>query len=158
MEEMPSDALFFAGAPKYLRTDPTFFRTSLDTYRVRSGDTRNVWYQVYSRLESSGHESESADQFAEPLTEEWRRVYLRPPPRLDPRVIALTQRIFGAENAPAAQARLIENYLRTRYSYTLELPPSEPVDPLAFFLLHREKGHVGYFASATAALLRVVSR
>ncbi len=157
MDEMASDALFFAGAPQYLRIDSTVFRNSLDNYRVRFGDTRNVWYQVYSRLESSGHESESADQFAEPLTEEWRRVYLRPPPRLDPRVIALTQRIVGAEKSPAAEARLIENYLRTRYGYTLELPPSEPVDPLAFFLLHRKKGHCEYFASAMAVMLRVVS-
>src|SRR5260370_1059761 len=153
MDEMASDALFFAGAPQYLRIDSTVFRNSLDNYRVRFGDTRNVWYQVYSRLESSGHESESADQFAEPLTEEWRRVYLRPPPRLDPRVIALTQRIVGAEKSPAAEARLIENYLRTRYGYTLELPPSEPVDPLAFFLLHRKKGHSEYFTSSIAPIL-----
>ncbi len=50
----------------------------------------------------------------------------------------------------------MENYLRTHFGYTLELPPSEPEDPLAFFLFHRKKGHCEYFASAMAVMLRVV--
>ena len=156
MDEMASDALFFAGSPQYLRIDSTVFRNSLDNYRIRFGDARSVWYQVYSRLETSGRENESADEFAEPLTTEWRKVYLQRPPRLDPRVIALTQKIVGAEKSPAIEARLIENYLRTHYGYTLELPPAEPLDPLAFFLLHRKKGHCEYFASAMAVMLRIV--
>jgi hypothetical protein len=69
----------------------------------------------------------------------------------------LTQTIVGGEAAPAAQARMLENYLRSNYGYTLELPKTEPDDPLAFFLFHRRKGHCEYFASALAVMLRVVN-
>ncbi len=50
----------------------------------------------------------------------------------------------------------MENYLRSTYGYTLELPKVEPDDPLAFFLFHRKKGHCEYFASAMAVMLRVL--
>ena len=48
----------------------------------------------------------------------------------------------------------MENYLRTHFGYTLELPAVEPADPLAFFLFHRKKGHCEYFASSMAVMLR----
>ena len=64
--------------------------------------------------------------------------------------------VSGTDPSAAIQARRMENYLRTHYGYTLELPPSEPEDPLAFFLFHRKKGHCEYFASAMAVMLRVL--
>jgi hypothetical protein len=51
---------------------------------------------------------------------------------------------------------LVKNYLLTHYDYTLELPPTEPADPLAFFLFHRKKGHCEYFASSMAVMLRML--
>ncbi len=44
----------------------------------------------------------------------------------------------------------------SHYEYTLELPPVEPADPLAFFLFHRKKGHCEYFASSMAVMLRMI--
>ncbi|HEX4594961.1 MAG TPA: transglutaminase domain-containing protein, partial [Bryobacteraceae bacterium] len=84
-----------------------------------------------------------------------RRDYLQLP-ALDPQVGELAQRIVGAEASPIIEARLIEQYLRTHFGYTLELPATEPPDPIADFLFRRKKGHCEYFASAMAVMLRTV--
>jgi transglutaminase-like putative cysteine protease len=156
LEEMASDALFFAGTAEYLRIDSTVFRNSLDNYRVRFSDSHNLSYQVYSRVEPPLRENDVSVDFIEPLRQEWRSVYLRLPNHVDVRIGKLAKDIVGVERSPAKQARLVENYLRSNYGYTLELPQAEPADPLAFFLLHRKKGHCEYFASSMAVLLRLI--
>ena len=157
MNDLASDALFFAGSPQFLRIDSPIVRRPFDNYSVQYADLRNIWYQAYSRLDPPLRDvdllAENKEQPA-PLSDSLRSVYLQLP-RLDPRIIALTRRVVGAETAPGSEARLIEDHLRTRYAYTLELPPTEPEDPLAFFLFHRKKGHCEYFASAMAVMLRV---
>lgn len=53
--------------------------------------------------------------------------------------------------------RLIQDYLRSKYSYTLELAPPKPgQDPVDFFLFERKKGHCEYFASAMVLMCRSV--
>ena len=151
LNEAASDALFFAGSPQFLRIDSTVIRHAPDNYSVRFGDSQNIWYQVYSRLDSPGDVAPSSQT----LSPAWRKMYLQLP-HIDPRIVELTQTIVGAESSPAAQARLIEKYLHTHYGYTLELPPSEPADPLSFFLFHRRKGHCEYFASAMTVMLRTL--
>lgn len=153
--ELSGDALFFAGTPQYLRIDSPVFRNSLDNFRVRLSDSHNIWYQVYSRLELPAPDLEAADAFVDPLTREWRAVYLQLP-RIDPRVSDLAREIVRGDSSPAVQARLVERYLRTHYGYTLELPQFEPADPLAYFLFHRKKGHCEYFASSMAVMLRAL--
>ncbi|HEV8038591.1 MAG TPA: transglutaminaseTgpA domain-containing protein [Bryobacteraceae bacterium] len=153
--EMSGDALFFAGTPQYLRIDSLVFRNSLDNFRVRLSDAHNIWYQVYSRLELPSPDLDTANEFVEPLTREWRGIYLQLP-RTDPRVGELAHEITRGELSPFVQARLVEKYLRTRYGYTLELPQFEPADPLAYFLFHRKKGHCEYFASSMAVMLRLL--
>jgi len=156
LDEMASEALFFAGAAEYLRIDSPVYRNSLDNYRVRFSDSHSINYQVYSRLEPLLRENDASVDFVEPLRREWRGVYLQLPVFVDPRIGKLAKEIVGAEQSPAKQARRMENYLRSNYGYTLELPSSEPADPLAFFLLHRKKGHCEYFASSMAVMLRLI--
>jgi transglutaminase-like putative cysteine protease len=151
--EMSGDALFFAGTPQYLRIDSLVFRNSLDNFRVRLSDAHNIWYQVYSRLELPSPDLGIEDAFVDPLTREWRALYLQLP-RIDLRVGELAREVVRGELAPAVEARLVEKYLRTHYGYTLELPQFEPADPLAYFLFHRKKGHCEYFASSMAVMLR----
>lgn len=155
LDELASDTLFFAGTPQYLRIDSAVFRNSLDNYRVRFSDAHNVWYQVYSRLEAPARNGDFPEQIVEPLTQEWRSIYLQLP-QIDPRIPVLARKITGAEPARSLQARLIEKYLRTHYGYTLELPQFEPSDPLAYFLFQRKKGHCEYFASSMAVMLRAI--
>lgn len=156
LNELATDALFFAGSPQYLRIDSPVRRTWSDNYHVSMGDPQGVWYQVYSRLDPPARPEDQTQEWAEPLLPLERRHYLELPRSLDPRIDDLARKIVGTEKNPAVEARLIENYLRRNYGYTLELPPSEPADPLSFFLFHRKKGHCEYFASSMAVMLRIV--
>jgi len=79
--------------------------------------------------------------------------YLEVPASLDPRVAALATQIRGAETNPLRVARKLEAYLRTSYSYTLELP-GELEDPLSEFLFVQKAGHCEHFATALAVFLR----
>src|SRR5215510_9968583 len=47
-------------------------------------------------------------------------------PQLDPRVKGLAEQITERASMPAEKAATIENYLRSHYGYTLQLPRTEP--------------------------------
>ena len=155
LNELGSDTLFFAGTPQFLRIDSLVTRRPFENYTVQYGEARNIWYQVYSRVDLPFRDSRDADEIVDPLPDAVRKLYLQLP-RLDPRIPELAHNIVGAENSPGAEARRIENYLRTHFGYTLQSPPVEPADPLSFFLFHRKKGHCEYFASAMAIMLRTL--
>lgn len=54
-------------------------------------------------------------------------------------------------------ASAIEDYLRERFSYTLEIrAPRRGQDPIEWFLLEERRGHCEYFASAMTAMCRSV--
>jgi transglutaminase-like putative cysteine protease len=154
LSDLAQDALFFAGSPQYLRIDSLVVRRPYGNYSAQFSDSRTVSYQVYSHLDSPAAAREPA--LVDPLPSDAREVYLRLP-RLDPRIRQLTENIVHGQPSPVARARALENYLRSNYGYTLELPKTEPEDPLAFFLFHRKKGHCEYFASALAVMLRVAN-
>src|SRR5215470_8314739 len=75
-------------------------------------------------------------------------------PAIDSRVMALAERVTEKAATPAEKAAAIENYLRAHYKYTLQLPRTQPADPIANFLFERREGHCEYFASAMAVMLR----
>ena len=154
LSDLAQDALFFAGSPQYLRIDSMVVRRPFGNYSAQFSEARTVSYQVYSRLDSQAPAADPS--LVEPLSADAREAYLQLP-RLDPRIRDLTKNIVGAEASPAAQAILLQKYLRANYGYTLELPKVEPDDPLAFFLFHRRKGHCEYFASSMAVMLRVLA-
>src|SRR5262249_28622476 len=83
-----------------------------------------------------------------------RRLYLDLP-RLDPRIPALARSVSEPSESNYDRARKIEDYLSSKYGYTLDLPGPRP-DPLAYFLFERKKGHCEYFASAMAVMLRSI--
>lgn len=57
----------------------------------------------------------------------------------------------------AAAARVFETYLRTNFSYTLDIAAPPPgVDPTEWFIFEEGRGHCEYFASALAGLCRAV--
>jgi hypothetical protein len=55
------------------------------------------------------------------------------------------------------KASALENYLRSHYGYTLQLPQTPPRDPIANFLFVRREGHCEYFASTMAVMLRTIN-
>jgi len=77
-------------------------------------------------------------------------------PDLDPRIKPLAEQITGKATGPREKAAAIENYLKTHFEYTLQLPSTTPRDPIANFLFERRKGHCEYFASSMAVMLRSI--
>lgn len=77
-------------------------------------------------------------------------------PHLDPRIPQLAQQITASASNNYDRATALEKYLKTHYGYTLQLPRTFVVDPLANFLFERKQGHCEYFASAMAVMLRAL--
>jgi transglutaminase-like putative cysteine protease len=77
-------------------------------------------------------------------------------PHLDPRVAALAGQVTASATSNYKRAKAIEQYLRTNFGYTLELPGMREPDPLARFLFERKKGHCEYFASSMTMMLRTL--
>ncbi|MGI9102420.1 MAG: transglutaminase TgpA family protein [Terriglobales bacterium] len=77
-------------------------------------------------------------------------------PNVDRRVTALAQQITAKASSDYDKALAIDNYLRTRYGYSLQMANTPPPDPIAYFLFDRKEGHCEYFASAMAVMLRTV--
>jgi len=77
-------------------------------------------------------------------------------PRLDPRIPALAKSVTAQALTPVDKAIALESYLRTKYSYTLDLSGKPGSDPLAHFLFETRAGHCEYFASAMAVMLRTL--
>jgi transglutaminase-like putative cysteine protease len=87
--------------------------------------------------------------------EEVRNVYLQLP-KLDPRIPELAREITARAQTPFDKTITLENYLRSRYTYTLNLTGKPGDDPLAHFLFETHAGHCEYFASAMAIMLRTL--
>jgi transglutaminase-like putative cysteine protease len=133
-------------------------------YRVLAADTGGAVYDYDTQRAISRYEADS--DIAKPLPAELRtagqnyptpvlKEYMRLPP-VDPRVARLAAQVTASANNNYDKAAVIENYLRTRFGYTLQLPQHEVRDPIANFLFERKQGHCEYFASAMAVMLRTI--
>jgi hypothetical protein len=81
---------------------------------------------------------------------------LQLPPGLDARIPELAKQTTARANNSYDKARAIENFLRSRFGYTLNLVGKPGNDPLAHFLFVTRAGHCEYFASAMTILLRTL--
>jgi protein-glutamine gamma-glutamyltransferase len=81
---------------------------------------------------------------------------LQTPSSLDPRIPRLAEQVTASESNNYDKATAIEHYLRTHFTYTLQLPNRLHRDPLANFLFERKQGHCEYFASSMAVMLRTL--
>jgi len=148
---LDSDILFFAGRPSrvdiYLK-QPVIAARDDGSFRLGRSSPEGFFYDVWGWLGDDG----SPEDFLEPRE---RRQYLQVP-RLDPRIPALAHEIARARSDDLYRAVALTSYLRTKFTYTLQLPQREPADPLAYFLFTRKKGHCEYFASALAVMLRTI--
>ena len=80
--------------------------------------------------------------------------YLELVPPLDRRISKLAEEITARAPSNYEKAAALEQYLSTHFGYTLQLPHSQPQDPVANFLFERKTGHCEYFASSMAVMLR----
>ena len=164
-EPMASDALFVAGTMLAIRgsftgeTGGTGHRRNY-LYRDSSGSLINPFHNFVSvrytgisqlpavnraQLEAAGTD------YPPGITD----VYLQLP-EIDRRIPELarsaTQQAFTAYDKAAA----LEVFLKTKFSYTLDLAGNPGKDPLAHFLFETRAGHCEYFASSMTVMLRTL--
>jgi protein-glutamine gamma-glutamyltransferase len=82
--------------------------------------------------------------------------HLQLPAELDPRIPRLAAQVTASASNSYDKTVALEQYLKTHYGYTLQLPSSPVADPLANFLFERKQGHCEYFASSMAVMLRTL--
>ena len=153
LNELDTDALFFAGSPEWLDIrQPMVWHTETDSFRLSRPAPSGFRYEAYSLLEDPP-ETAVVGSVPPALDQSERKRYLELP-ALDPRIPALARGMTFGLASDLERARAIEHHLRSDYSYTLQLPDHEVPDPLAYFLFNRRKGHCEYFASAMAVMLR----
>ena len=154
MEPIGTNVFFLAPWARSVRGD----------YRLLSGDSGGAVYDLDSQHAISKYEASS--DIAAPAKGELRNAgrnypeaiadsYLRLPD-LDPRIARLASQVTSSAANEYDKAAAVEQYLRTHYAYTLQMPRTEQKDPIANFLFERKQGHCEYFASSMAVMLRTL--
>lgn len=85
------------------------------------------------------------------------KVNLQLPSGLDPRILVLARQI--THNAPTMydKALALETYLRSNFTYSVDIQPPPGVEPVSWFLFNgSNKGYCNYFASAMAIMAREI--
>jgi transglutaminase-like putative cysteine protease len=153
--DIASEYLFFTGLPENLRigTD-RLVRSPSGSVKLPFGEEGGLRYVVYSFVDSR----EVLDEVPlHALSPTERDLYLRLP-AVDRRILELARYVSASSaNGDAGRARAVEQYLRTRFIYSLDTSPAGSQDPLADFLFVQKKGYCEYFASAMAVMLRELS-
>lgn len=112
-----------------------------------------VVYSVVSDAPPSEAKQEAASGEAR---EGLARSYLQIPRQLPDRVRGLVEEIVPAAGTPYARARAIEDYLKSEYAYSLDVPPlPEGADAVDHFLFEERRGYCEHFASAYAIMCRL---
>jgi len=153
MEPLGTNVFFLAERPRVLRGN----------YRPLSIDAGGAIYNMDLEHPIARYEADSelpdvdadALRLAPNAPAERSDAYLKLPP-IDLRISKLAEDITAGSSNNYDKALAIEQYLRTHLGYTLELPRTQPKDPLAHFLFERKQGHCEYFASSMAVMLRTL--
>lgn len=89
------------------------------------------------------------------ISPEIAKWYLQLPklPELDPRIRQFTEEITRTAPTQYDKVLAVEQHLRTRYTYSLDLTG----ESLETFLFDRRAGHCEYFATAMAVMLRTIN-
>jgi transglutaminase-like putative cysteine protease len=153
VEPLSINTVFVAPRPLYLTGLPELARDSGDGLWTEAHPFNKVEYHVASDTRVPADAELAADNTrVYPI--EFRRRYLQLPMDSDRRVDELATQVTQGATTQLEIARRIEEYLRTEYSYTLDLQRVEEGDPVADFLFNYRAGHCEYFASAMVLLLR----
>jgi transglutaminase-like putative cysteine protease len=108
--------------------------------------TSTVTHPDASQLEDSG------TQYPADL----KQTYLRLPTDLPARIGELAEHVTAGAQTPFEKALRIQEYLRTSYPYSLDIPPAPPrQDVVDYFLFDAQGGFCSYYASAMAVMLRL---
>jgi transglutaminase-like putative cysteine protease len=153
MEPLGTNVFFLAEKPRRL----------VGNYRPVSIDAGGSVYNLDLEHPISRYEADSelpqidadALRLATSAVPQGADAYLKLPP-IDVRISQLAEQITASSPSNYDKALAIEQYLRTHFGYTLQLPRARPRDPIANFLFERKQGHCEYFASSMAVMLRTL--
>jgi transglutaminase-like putative cysteine protease len=82
--------------------------------------------------------------------------FLQLPDDFDPRITELAESIVGSGATPYDRALLLQNWFRTEFTYSLEVPGGHSESALARFLFVDRIGYCEQFSAAFAAMARSV--
>jgi transglutaminase-like putative cysteine protease len=153
LEPIASEVVF--AAARVLRlTMPTavLAMDDMGTVSVSSPGAR-LRYTVESEVEGPTVRGARDRRPAPPLDAAQLQRYLQLPV-LPPAVPALARQVAAESRSPEEIARRLEEFLRSKFRYTLDLERVSQLDPLQEFLFVRRAGHCEYFAAAMAVMLR----
>jgi protein-glutamine gamma-glutamyltransferase len=165
-EPMASDALFVAGNVLAVRGNFTGETGGVShrhnyVYRDPAGSLLNPFHNYVSIRYTGLSQLPALDRaklvgagtdYPIAITD----TYLQLPPETDPRIFALARAATERASNPYDKAAALEAFLKTRYSYTLNLAGNPGKDPLAHFLFETRAGHCEYFASSMTVMLRTI--
>ncbi|MGQ0745137.1 MAG: transglutaminaseTgpA domain-containing protein [Acidimicrobiales bacterium] len=139
------------------RGDPARLRTTFDPDSASLVTDRptviGARYQVESHTASLTAASLSRGSAA---SFPGRDRYLALPADIDPRVRQLAADLVRGKPAGYAQARALQDFFRSGFRYSLDVPPGHGTDAMVRFLFETRTGYCEQFAGTYAALARMV--
>jgi transglutaminase-like putative cysteine protease len=164
-EPMASDALFVAGSMLAIRGSFTGEAGGIShrrnyLYRDSAGSLINPFHNFVSVRYTGISQFPTLDRFQlQAAGTDYPRaitaVYLQLP-EIDARIPELARSATQQASTPYDRAAALETFLKTKYSYTLDLTGSPGKDPLPYFLFETRAGHCEYFASSMTVMLRTL--
>ncbi|MEK6303479.1 MAG: DUF3488 and transglutaminase-like domain-containing protein [Acidobacteriota bacterium] len=153
-EPLETSTLFAAQRPVRLRGAMATVDRDIHTGAISAVGLRGrTAYSVLSDVSVPAEQELRTDPLAA-LPESIRRLYTDKR-KLDPRISQLAHEITRSAPTPYDKAKAIEDYLKTRFRYTLNITINGE-DPLAEFLFDVREGHCEYFATAMVIMLRTL--
>ena len=139
---------------------PVLFVHPHSRMRPMQDDVGDLWYYGVgspSYTVISSPQEPSPEELRVSYTESVRgeRFYLQLP-SLSDRIRVLADSIVANQPTRYDSVMAVQEYLRTQFTYTLDLPGSAREATLEHFLFRRRAGHCEYFSTAMAVLLRSV--
>lgn len=155
LEPLGYDVLFGASMPVALEVR-TKWKNKTHAARndeLRHAHSTGIKYVVYSDPDPP----KTSRLRAAPATlPKGYEVYLQIPDEVPDRVRELAEQITKGASTHYDKAKAIEQWLRTKLDYTLNMKSPGDQEPIDFFLFDRQKGHCEYFSSAMSIMARSV--
>lgn len=150
LEPIGTAVLFTVGSPIRIRGGfPSLVQDQPGTLYFPSVPFQRTEYEVTATSERPSEADRKVERIDYPS--QIRSPYLSA--EADPRIVALVHEIADPFPSVFEKVQAIERHLRTEYTYSLEVAPSDR-PPLEEFLFFQKKGYCEYYASAMVMMLR----
>jgi len=152
LEPIGTPVLFTVGSPVHIRGNfPSLVRDQPGSVYFPSVPFQRTEYEITATAELPSETDRVIQRIDYP--DEVRAHYLSA--EVDPRIVALAHEIADPFPTLFEKVQAIERHLRTGYTYSLEVTPSDR-PPLEEFLFFQKRGYCEYYASAMVMMLRSI--